>query len=213
MARVLDDPVLGQAIDGSPSLGLGEGFGPLLSPGEQAVLAQAPKLGAGRTSPVQDAIGKVWNGPNTALGAIYGGLGMGAGEIAHIFAGAPEPKVFLRDNALQFTNNPFGGVGAITLGNTTTWKGDPYDPSDKEWHDHRVPRLEPHPADRPGHTYPQHETEHTYQGEQLGPLYLPSNLVGGLNAMFNGEDWHGSHNWNEIGPSSNPPSAWPKVTP
>jgi len=209
VARVLDDPVLRQAMAGPQSPGLGQGPSPLLSPGEQAILAQAPTLGDRRTSLVRDAIGKVWNGPNTAIGAIYGGLGMGAGEIAHAFTGAPEPRAFLRDNALQFTNNPFGGVSAITLGNTTTWKGDPYDPSDRVWHlaDGSL-RLEK------SHTPQEHETQHTHQGEQLGPAYLPSNAAGGLTALLFDRDakgrpnWHGDDNWNERGPQSPVPTPW-----
>ena len=60
-----------------------------------------------------------------------------------------------------------------------------------------------------GHTYRDHENAHTYQGQQLGPLYLPSNLLGGLNASLHGQDWDGSRNWNEVGPKSDPPSPWP----
>jgi hypothetical protein len=30
----------------------------------------------------RDVVGKVWNGPNTAIGAAYGALGMGVGEVA-----------------------------------------------------------------------------------------------------------------------------------
>jgi hypothetical protein len=151
-----------------------------------------------------DVAGKLWNSPNTVLGLAYGGLGMGVGAIARLARlQARAPGIRWRDNAFHFTHNPFGGVGAVTLGNTTTWIGDPYDPGDRIWHDGRGrPLLEG------GHTYPEHETAHTYQGQHLGPLYLPSNLLGGLAAMLHGETWHGARNWNERGPQADPPRPW-----
>jgi hypothetical protein len=203
MAKVSGDSDPGPSPDGAESSGAAGGSSPLLTIDEQAALAKAPKRAGWR-----DVAGKIWNAPNTAIGSVYGGLGMAVGEVAHILGGAPQPKVFWRDNAVQFTNNPLGGVGAITLGNTTTWKGDPYDPADEVWHDNGVPMLEP-PGDPNGHTYPVHETQHTYQGEQLGPLYLPSNLLGGLNSALRGEGWHGPHNWNEVGPQARVSTPWP----
>lgn len=157
---------------------------------------------------VKDVVGKLFNAPNTALGVTYGALGQAVGEIGHA-VGLQEkrPKVFLRDNALQFTNNPFGGVGAITIGNATVWRDDPYDPQDRRWHTNGAPDLEK------GHTYPEHETQHTYQGERLGPLYLPYNIAGGLNALAHGQDWHGSANWAERGPQGQPPQPWPPRRP
>jgi hypothetical protein len=176
------------------------GSGPWLTIDEQAALARAPNRSGWR-----DVVGKVWNAPNSAIGAAYGALGIGVGAVARAFDDtAPKPKVFWRDNALQFTNNPFGGVSAITLGNTTTWRDDPFGPPNPRWFERDgSPRLEN------GHTYPQHETAHTYQGQQLGPLYLPSNLLGGLNAVLHGEGWRGDHNWNEVGPQSPPATPWP----
>jgi hypothetical protein len=177
---------------------------PGLSLDDRAALAMAPKQGGWR-----NIAGKIWNAPNTAVGLAYGGLGAAIGQVHHLFdPNAPQPKVFWRDNAVQFTNNPLGGVGAITLGNTTTWHGDPFDPADREWNRDGAPILEN------GHTYPEHETQHTYQGEQLGPLYLPSNLAGGLMGLLfdrdgqGNPDWHGQRNWNERGPQSDPPVPW-----
>lgn len=203
MVRMVGDTDLGQAMGSGGSSA--PGASPLLTIDEQAALAKAPKRAGWR-----DVVGKAWNAPNTAIGAAYGALGMGVGEVAHAFDDTvPKPKVFWRDNALQFTNNPFGGVSAITLGNTTTWKGDPYDPTDGDWFlSNGSPKLEN------GHTYPQHETQHTYQGEQLGPLYLPSNIAGGLTALLLDRDehgrpnWHGDHNWNERGPQSRHLAPW-----
>jgi hypothetical protein len=139
----------------------------------------------------------------------YGGLGDVVGEVRHALGfQAGRPKVFWKDNAVQFTNNPFGGESAITLGNATTWLHDPYDPADPFYHKDGKTGLEMTPGSDKGHTFPEHETQHTYQGEQLGPAYLPSNVLGGLNALFHGEPWHGPHNWNERGPQLTPPVPW-----
>ncbi|MDB5443708.1 MAG: repeat protein [Phenylobacterium sp.] len=148
-----------------------------------------------------DVAGKLWNAPNTALGLLYGGAGMAVGEVSHLLGLQKRaPGVQWRDNAVQFTNNPLGGAGAVTIGNTTTYSDDPYSPEGRRaWA--RVEANEGHPVW-------EHERQHTIQGQQLGPLYLPSNLLGGVNALLHGEDWWGKHNWNERGPKSNPPRPW-----
>lgn len=159
-------------------------------------------------SAVADVAGKIWNGPNTALGALYGGVGHAIGWAEHLAGRRPEaPTVQVRDNALQFLNNPFGGVGAITIGNTTTYNDDPYSPQGRaNWAETER---------RDGHPVWEHERQHTLQGQQLGPAYLPSNLLGGLTALAldrdqgGHPDWHGPHNWNERGPQLNPARAWP----
>ena len=138
----------------------------------------------------RNLIGKVWNAPNTAIGLAYGGLGYGLGKLM-----GKHPRIQRGGNAIEFVNNPLGGMGAITLGNTITYSGDPYDPQD--------PWLEG------DHTIPQHEEQHTYQGEMLGLLYLPSNLAGGLTGLIRDGRWHGPSNWNEVGPAMDPPRPWP----
>jgi hypothetical protein len=60
----------------------------------------------------------------------------------------------------------------------------------------------------PNGTMGDHERQHTLQGQQLGPLYLPSNILGGIAGESINGDWHGSANWNEVGPQSTPPSPW-----
>jgi hypothetical protein len=157
-----------------------------------------------------DAAGKAWNAPNTALGLAYGALGMAVGALACALGRqAAAPRLCWRDNAFQFTRNPLGGLGAITLGNAVVWIGDPYDPADPAW---RAP--DGTPALENGHSYPEHERQHTIQGQQLGPLYLPSNLAGGVLSLILDRDgrgrptWHGPHNWNERGPMANPPRPW-----
>jgi hypothetical protein len=154
--------------------------------------------------------GKAWNAPNTLLGLAYGAIGMLAGGLAHrLGRQAGAPRLFWRGNAFQFTRNPLGGLGAITLGNAVIWIGDPYDPADAVW---RGP--DGRPALENGHSYPEHERQHTIQGEQLGPLYLPSNLAGGMLGLLLDRDargrptWHGPHNWNERGPQADPPRPW-----
>jgi hypothetical protein len=171
---------------------------PRLSLEDRLTLARYRKQGA-------EVLGKIWNAPNTAIGLAYGLTGYGVGKLM-----GRNPHIGLGGNAVQFTNNPFGGVSAVTLGNTTVWNGNPYDASDshsglqgpKWFNDDGSARLED------GHTPPQHEEQHTRQGEMLGPFYLPSNLLGGVNALLHGQDWHGSANWNEVGPQMNPPRPW-----
>lgn len=149
-------------------------------------------------------LGKWRNAPNTAIGLAYGLMGHVAGKAA-----GRRSRIGLGGNAVQFFDNPFGGVSAVTLGNATIWNGDPHgrrgapDPGARIWHDAKGnPELEN------GHTLMEHERQHTLQGEMLGALYLPSNLLGGLNALGKGEAWHGAGNWNETGPMDSPSRPW-----
>jgi hypothetical protein len=141
-----------------------------------------------------DLGGKAWSFPNTVVGLAYGG----AGHLAGIATGT-RPHVVIEGNAIQFRNNPFGGVGAITLGNTTTYDGDPSDPSGS-WGGYNSTHAAP---------IQEHERQHTIQAQQLGPFYLPSNLLGGGVAMLREGDWHGPSNWNERGPQEPDPRPWP----
>lgn len=153
------------------------------------MLAQAPKLKDRGRVDVRDLAGKLWSAPNTALGLAYGLAGHAVGQANRLRPGdQPDPRIQVGNNAVEFVNNPFGGVGAITLGNTITYKDDPYNPHDAE--------------------YLEHERRHTIQGQQLGPAYLLSNLLGGLNGLVRDRDWHGRSNWNERGPNSDPPATW-----
>jgi len=137
--------------------------------------------------------GKIWNLPNSAIGMAYGGLGYLTGWPSK-WLGLQEnaPGITTGNNAVQFTDNPFGGVGAITLGNVQVINGKPTGIGDD------------------GNFVGPHEEQHTYQGEQLGPLYLPSNIFGGLAGVLIDGNWHGSHNWNEAGPQQQPPVPWSK---
>jgi hypothetical protein len=164
-------------------------------------LAKAPRIGA-------DIAGKVWNLPNTAIGLGYGLAGYAAGQVNRLRPGdQPDPRIQLGHNAVEFINNPAGGVGAITLGNTTTYNHDPYDPNDRVWY----PGGEDPKTVENGHSWMEHEQSHTRQGEQLGPAYLLSllsNLFGGLSSLARDRDpetgrpiWHCEHNWNERGPA------------
>ena len=53
-----------------------------------------------------------------------------------------------------------------------------------------------------------HEMQDTYQSQLLGPLYLPSNLMGGVLSVVTGGAWIGQLNWNEIGPQQHPLKPW-----
>lgn len=128
------------------------------------------------------AVGKLWNAPNTVLGLLWGAAGMLFGA-----------RAGLGNNAVQFTNHPFMGDSAVTLGNTVSYGGD-FGPETLVLGDVPVGV---------------HEFQHTLQGQLLGPLYLPSNVLGGVAAVIRNGYWHGSFNWNEVGPQLNPPRPWP----
>ena len=93
------------------------------------------------------------------------------------------------DGVVRFTDNPSTPLGAITLGQVQIY-GEAFGPS-------------------PSPISIAHEDAHVSQGALLGPLYIPSNTLGGLaGLLFNEGNWHGSVNWNETGPQSNPPTPW-----
>jgi len=121
-----------------------------------------------------DVAGKVWNLPNTAVGLLYGGFSLAVDKVA----GINGMKVGLGNNAIEFINNPITnwlGGGAITLGNTINY-------------DHYGPAV-----------YGDHERQHTYQGQMLGPVYLPANIIGLSLGQLMG-DHHGPYSFMEIGP-------------
>jgi hypothetical protein len=142
---------------------------------------------------IGDIAGKIWNAPNTILGTGYGGLGYIAGWPSKWLGLQKDaPGIATGNNAIQFTDNPLGGPSAITLGNTQTYG------------------YKPATMGGDGNPMGAHEEPHTYQGQQLGPLYLPSNVLGGVAGLLIDGRWHGRHNWNEIGPQQHPPVPWPK---
>jgi RHS repeat-associated protein len=136
---------------------------------------------SGQRNQLTDAMGKIGNIPNTIIGLAWGGLGMMLGA-----------DVSLDNNAIQFTNHPFTTT-AVTLGNTISYSSE-YAPG----------KVDP----ISGYTVADHERQHTYQGQQIGPLYLPSNLIGGSLAVAINQSWHGPLNWNERGPQATPPRPW-----
>ena len=125
------------------------------------------------------AIGKAWNLPNTLIGLLWGLVGVPFGA-----------TVSVGNNAVQFENHPFT-FGAVTLGNTISYSK----------------RLGP-TVTKDGVSIGDHERQHTYQGELLGPFYLVSQLAGGMLALVIDRRWHGPANWNERGPLSKPPAPW-----
>ena len=146
--------------------------------------------GTRRRWDLPDIAGKIWNAPNTALGLGCGLAGYAAGQAYRLLPGdQPDPRIQFGHNAVEFINNPAGGVSAITIGNTTTYKDDPHALGDED--------------------YMGHERAHTDQGQQLGPFYLPSNLLGGFLGVVRDRSWHGPSNWNERGPQETPPRPWP----
>ena len=144
---------------------------------------------------VADLLGKIWNLPNDVIGLVFGGLGYVVGWAAFDLGASWQPNaptISFGGNALQFGNNPLVAFGtAITFGNVESFEGSP-----GELMENGLPVY-------------QHEDQHTYQGQALGPLYLPSYVVGGILSLAAGGQFFGRGNWMETGPYANPPQPWP----
>jgi hypothetical protein len=132
-----------------------------------------------------DILGKIWNLPNTAIGLAWGGIGLAAEIVAAPFKGW-DFNIFPGYNSIMFTGHNLAGT-AQALGNTTHYSSR-YDPN-------AFSRAE-------GHTIGQHEMMHTYQGQQIGILYLPAVIASyGLSLVMNGNT-HGAYSFMERGPQT-----------
>ena len=161
-------------------------------------MAQSQTVGGA----VLDFLGKVWNLPNDAIGLVFGGLGYVVGWAAYELGASWQPNaptIGFGGNALQFGNNPLVAAGiAITFGNVESFAKDP-DGGNSTQQQVDV-----------GVAAYQHEDQHTYQGQVLGPLYVPSYIIGGvLSLISGGGNPFGAGNWMEAGPWMNPPQPWP----
>lgn len=151
--------------------------------GNAVALVKTPRKAVanahGAVSRVADILGKANNAPNTALGLAVGLGGHVAGHAARAVSGRARETAAPR---LALGNNAveFMNNPAASLGAVTIGNTTIYFD----------------------------ERQHTYQGQQLGRLYLPSNIAGGaMGLMFDGR-WHGDANWNERGPRANPARPW-----
>jgi len=130
-------------------------------------------------------IGKIWNLPNTVVGIGWGILGGG-------FIPGVGAEVSFGHNGIQFENHPFMPEGSgVTIGNAISYAGTS-DETDFAG----------------GPTIGEHEEQHTYQGQQLGPLYLPAYALFAGIAALGGNDPIGPENQMESGPHSIPPTTW-----
>jgi RHS repeat-associated protein len=170
---------------------------PTVASAQSQDAAADPSQNAGQSigAAVLDFLGKVWDLPNDAIGLVFGGLGYAVGWTAYELGASWQPNaptVGFGGNGLQFGNNPFVlNNTAITFGNVETFSGDPN-------------------ADvLPGVTFSNHEEQHTYQGQALGPLYLPSYIIGAVISLASGGDPFSAGNWMETGPWMSPPQPWP----
>jgi len=95
-------------------------------------------------------------------------------------------RIGFGNNAIEFKDHPFmSKTGAITIGNTIAYG------------EHTGPEF-----------VGDHERQHTYQAEALGPLYLPAHLFEGVEALINDGSWHGESNDLESGPMDPDPKPW-----
>lgn len=130
--------------------------------------------------------GKLWSLPSTVVGLTFGLISKPFGSSFH-----------LRNNAIEFTQVPLM-KSAMTLGNVILYGTD--DPGGLER------REKPN-----GNGFPTwvEENRHTYQGEILGPAYIPLHILAGTisvvgtNLMGGGrfDAWH-NYNVLEFGPMS-----------
>jgi hypothetical protein len=121
---------------------------------EQALSFSASEDASRHHAAVLGVLGKIWNLPNTIIGLIYGGIGHVVSEIGNVLGfWTAEARVRPGNNAIEFTGNIFGELGALTLGNTITWGAERND----FWY-----------KEASGH-----ERFHTIQGQFLGPIYIP----------------------------------------
>jgi uncharacterized protein RhaS with RHS repeats len=88
------------------------------------------------------------------------------------------------NNSVQVLNHPFNKGGAITLGHYICYEGGRNNQG-----------FGPNTQLPGGFTVGQHELQHTYQDDILGPLYLPMNIAGGVSSWLqappgNPDPWH-----------------------
>jgi hypothetical protein len=128
----------------------------------------------------KDIYGKVWASPNTVLGLTIGGVGYLYGA-----ATGQEVKVSIGNNAIQFEGMPSLMVERpFTLGNTILYSGFGdvgYGPESPLYASYTNTYVG---IDSKGNSvYPtvgDHEAEHTYQYQNLGPFFLPTYVVNGM---------------------------------
>ena len=151
---------------------------------------------------------KVVNIPNTVIGVAFGGIGKLVDWNEQICFG---------HNGIEFIGNPLClDGGAITFGNamnfsTGGWgKGTFYATGPENG------LLDPQ-LNRLDWTYADHEMQHTYQSQVLGPLFLPvygAAMIGTLISDPYSDGMLGGGNFMERGPYypehfSQPPQMWP----
>jgi hypothetical protein len=133
-----------------------------------------------------DLAGKAWNSPNTALRLGFGILGFITESVCFPFTGNWDFGISLENNAIQFTGHNLAGT-AITLGNVINYTTS-YGPNIYNHYE--------------GHTIADHERMHTFQGQILGPAYLPAVILSyGISLLASGNT-HGPYSFMERGPQT-----------
>lgn len=139
---------------------------------------------------MKNLLGKLWASPSTAVGLLVGLIGW-------IVLRGGRPR--MANNAVEFFRNPLVGIltPAVTLGNVILY-------ADSN------PSVETR----------EHERQHTYQAEVLGPAYIPLHIAFQIVAFvysFCDRSWfyrglndrvHSPANLLETGPGSVPPRPW-----
>jgi RHS repeat-associated protein len=200
--------------------GLGGGFGSVLQGGD---FLEGAKYGAISSSTIYGAmyflkwnngplaiddknighhaaqlLGRVWNLPNTTMGLVWAGLGK--------VLAWNTMQIGWDQNGIKVENNPLVGAEQdLTIGNVVSYGG----VSTEKW-DFYDANGNVHYEQAWNHTLP-----HTFQGQQLGPLYLPLHAFGqsfsGVMALLTNDYWERTdrtYNPVERGPYHWPPTNW-----
>ncbi|AQT67131.1 Cell wall-associated polypeptide CWBP200 [Anaerohalosphaera lusitana] len=157
-AGLFIDDVVGGIIDGGSEIIGGIGKGVVDIGG--GVIGGVVDIGGSLIEIAPGVIGKVWNSPNTAIGLGFGFIGVGfGGEWPHF-----------GHNGINFTYSPWTEEAtAITFGNSMIYgEGCGKQGEEGGTNFRPLPWLP---------TYGNHEEQHTYQGEILGPFYLPAHAI------------------------------------
>jgi len=153
-------------------------------------------------------LGYIWNLPNTVIGiGLLGGTGLLSELIGFPFSRKWDFGISFANNAIQFTGHNLVG-SAITIGNVIAY--------DKEYGPESYGPYGFMEGNE-NHTVAHHEIQHTYQGQMVGPLYLPLAIGGmGLDFLISGPSagFHGEWSFMETGPmipgQNNKPFRWMK---
>jgi hypothetical protein len=148
-------------------------------------------LGKGLMAISRSPLGYIWNLPNTALGLIWGGVGLISQIAIFPFTRHWEFYVSVANNTINFDGHPLMFFGAITIGNTSSFIPDSQLPEGYR-------NFDGTRHFGASNTGLDHEMYHSYDGQKWGLLYLPANITGGVISILSSDSasrYPGRGNW------------------